>query len=316
MDLHIWFAYFAASWAIALSPGSGAVLSMTHGLAYGVKKTSATIAGLQFGLAVILLVAGVGVGALLLASASAFTVVKFAGAGYLLWLGWKQWRSPVGAAVEQGAAPAAPVGLPSARQRFVTGFFTNVTNPKGIVFMVAVLPQFLDPARALWLQLLILLVAGVGVGALLLASATAFTVVKVLGAGYLIWLGVKQWRSPVDAHAPAAGQALVNHPGLPTVRERVLTGFMTNVTNPKGIVFMVAVLPQFIDPGRPLWLQLLVLLMTSVGVDLVVMHGYAFLASRAQRWLATAKARRAQNRVFGGVLMAMGASLLLVRRGA
>lgn len=213
MDLHIWFAYFAASWAIALSPGSGAVLSMTHGLAYGVKKTSATIAGLQLGLSVILLVAGVGVGALLLASATAFTVVKFAGAGYLIWLGIKQWRSRVEAAVSSGGAAQSPVGLPSARERFTTGFLTNVTNPKGIVFMVAVLPQFIDPARALWLQLLVLLV-------------------------------------------------------------------------------------------------------TTVAVDLVVMHGYAFLASRAQAWLATARARRAQNRVFGGVLMAMGASLLLVKRAA
>jgi homoserine/homoserine lactone efflux protein len=212
MDLNVWLAFFAASWVIAISPGSGAVLSMSHGLAYGVRQSSATIAGLQLGLAVILLI------------------------------------------------------------------------------------------------------AGVGVGALLLASATAFTVVKVLGAAYLIWLGLKQWRSPVDAQAPAAGTALVKHPGLPTVRERVLTGFMTNVTNPKGIVFMVAVLPQFIDPNRSLWLQLLILLVTSIGVDLVVMHGYAFLASRAQRWLATAKARRAQNRVFGGVLMAMGASLIMVKR--
>ena len=213
MDLQIWMAYFVASWAIALSPGSGAVLSMTHGLVYGVKKTGATIAGLQLGLAVILLVAGVGVGALLLASATAFTVVKFAGAGYLIWLGWRQWRSRVHDAQDRGPQAAAHSGLPSARERFVTGFFTNVTNPKGIVFMVAVLPQFLDPTRALWLQLLILLV-------------------------------------------------------------------------------------------------------TTILVDLVVMHGYAFLASRMQRWLATARARRAQNRVFGGVLMAMGASLLLVKRAA
>jgi homoserine/homoserine lactone efflux protein len=213
MELQVWLAYFLASWAIALSPGSGAVLSMTHGLAYGVQKTSATIAGLQLGLAVILLVAGVGVGALLLASATAFTVVKFAGAGYLIWLGFKQWRSHVGTTAPTGGAVPGSAGVPSARERFVTGFFTNVTNPK-------------------------------------------------------------------------------------------------------GIVFMVAVLPQFIDPQRPLWLQLLVLLVTTIAVDLVVMHGYAFLASRAQRWLATARARRAQNRVFGGVLMAMGASLLLVKRAA
>ena len=213
MELHVWMAYFVASWAIALSPGSGAVLSMTHGLAYGVKKTSATIAGLQLGLSVILLVAGVGVGALLLASATAFTVVKFAGAGYLIWLGLRQWRSRDGVVPESGEAAPVRSGEPSARERFTIGFFTNVTNPKGIVFMVAVLPQFIDPQRVLWLQLLILL-------------------------------------------------------------------------------------------------------LTTIAVDLVVMHGYAFLASRAQRWLATARARRAQNRVFGGVLMAMGASLLLVKRAA
>mgnify|MGYP006179332011 CR=1 FL=1 len=101
MELQTWIAYFVASWAIALSPGSGAVLSMSHGLAYGVKKTSATILGLQLGLAVILLVAGMGVGALLLASATAFLVVKVLGAGYLIWLGWSQWRAPV-------AAPSTP----------------------------------------------------------------------------------------------------------------------------------------------------------------------------------------------------------------
>lgn len=213
MDLNVWLAFFAASWVIAVSPGSGAVLSMSHGLAYGVRHASATIVGLQLGLSVVLLV------------------------------------------------------------------------------------------------------AGVGVGALLLASATAFTVVKVLGAAYLIWLGLQQWRSPVQATVGAHAQA-TGVPGLPSVRQRVTLGFFTNVTNPKGIVFMVAVLPQFIDPNRPLWLQLLILLVTSIGVDLVVMHGYAFLASRAQRWLATAKARRAQNRVFGGVLMAMGASLFMVKRAA
>ncbi|MCW5655106.1 LysE family transporter [Hydrogenophaga sp.] len=215
MAWQVWIAYFVASWAIALSPGSGAVLSMTHGLAYGVKKTSVTIAGLQLGLSVILLVAGVGVGALLLASATAFTVVKFAGAGYLIWLGLRQWR----ASVAEGPAPAGADGTPA-------------------------------------------------------------------------------------------------RPRMPSARERLATGFLTNVTNPKGIVFMVAVLPQFIDPHRPLWLQLLILLVTTIAVDLIVMHGYAFLASRAQRWLATARARRAQNRVFGGVLMAMGASLLMVKRAA
>ncbi len=156
----------------------------------------------------------------------------------------------------------------------------------------------------------VLLVAGVGVGALLLASAQAFFVVKTLGAAYLIWLGWKQWRAPVTANAddtPVQDTAL-------SVRERLLRGFLTNVTNPKGIVFMVAVLPQFIDPKRPLALQLLILLVTTVAVDLVVMHGYAWLASRLQALLRGARARLVQNRVFGGVLMAMGASLMWVKR--
>ena len=60
MDLHTWFAFFVASWIIAVSPGSGAVLSMSHGLSYGVRKTSATIMGLQLGLLAILLIAGAG----------------------------------------------------------------------------------------------------------------------------------------------------------------------------------------------------------------------------------------------------------------
>ncbi len=209
MDFHVWLAYCLAAWVIALSPGSGAVLSMSHGLSYGVRRTTATIVGLQIGLAVTLLVAGFGLGALLMASATAFTVVKVLGAAYLLWLGWRQWHAPVqGDAETVGAATDATLSM----------------------------------------------------------------------------------------------------------RQRVLRGALTNITNPKGIVFMVAVLPQFIDPARTLWLQLAILLATTVVADMVVMHGYAWLASRLQRLLRSARARRSQNRVFGGVLMAMGASLFLVKR--
>ena len=210
MDWHVWLAYFVASWVIAVSPGSGAVLAMSHGLAYGVRGASATVLGLQIGLAFILLVAGAGVGAVLVASAGAFMVVKLLGAAYLLWLGFKQWRAPV--TLDDGGAQAGP------------------------------------PVMRL--------------------------------------------------------------------RQRVLTGALTNATNPKGIVFMVAVLPQFIDPKRPLLLQLLILLVTTLAVDTVVMHGYALLASRLRALLRSARARRTQNRVFGGVLVAMGASLMLVKRAA
>ena len=209
MDIHTWTAYFFAATLIAISPGSGAILAMSHGLNYGVRRTHATIAGLQAGLLVILLVAGAGVGSLLVASELAFSIVKTMGAAYLIYLGWSQWRS------------------------------TNTLTP--------------------------------------------------------------------TAGASAGGAVLP--PG-----RRWLSGFLTNVTNPKGIVFMVAVLPQFISPGRPLWLQLLVIALTTLAVDTVVMHGYAFAASRLQALFKNAQAIKLQNRLFGGLLMAVGAGLFFVKR--
>ena len=179
-------------------------------------------------------------------------------------------------------------------------------------------------ATVLGLQLglaVVLLIAGAGVGAVLVASANAFLVVKVVGAAYLFYLGVKQWRAAVTNDESAVADATqATTTGLskrvPSTRERVLTGVFTNLSNPKGIVFMVAVLPQFIDPNQSLALQLLILCLTMNAVDTVVMHGYAYLASRLQQLMRSAKAQRNQNRVFGGVLMLMGTSLLLVRRAA
>jgi len=124
MDWHTWIAYFVACWIIAVSPGSGAVLSMSHGLSYGVRKSSATIFGLQLGLLTILLIAGAGVGSLLLASEWAFNAVKIVGACYLIYLGISQWRS--------GAAPlATQESMPelSVRRRVLTGFLTNWPPP-------------------------------------------------------------------------------------------------------------------------------------------------------------------------------------------
>ena len=210
MDGQTWWAFFGAACLIAISPGSGAVLSMSHGLAYGVRASSATILGLQLGL------------------------------------------------------------------------------------------------------LLILAIAGAGVGSLLLASDVAFAAVKVLGAGYLIYLGWSQWRA--DAAAPMlAGEGAGTAPVLPW-RQRCLAGFLTNATNPKGIVFMVAVLPQFMTDSRPLLPQLLTMAATLVAVDVLVMHSYAASASALRRLLRSAQAVRWQNRLFGAVLMAVGAGLFFVQR--
>jgi homoserine/homoserine lactone efflux protein len=208
MSFATWIAFVIAGTLIAISPGSGAILSMSHGLAYGLKKASATVLGLQLGL------------------------------------------------------------------------------------------------------VLILAVAGAGVGSLLLASATAFMVVKVVGALYLIWLGIAQWRSKAEtSNVSTAG--LAPHPSF---GRRVLTGFLTNATNPKGIIFMVAVLPQFISNEAPVLPQLAILGATMVTIDTTVMHGYALLASTMQRWFRDPRAVKLQNRFFGGVLMAVGALMFFVKR--
>lgn len=156
MILSTWLAYFVACWAIAISPGSGAVLSMSHGLSYGVRKTTVTILGLQAGVLLVLLISAFGLGALLLASETLFTVVKVVGAAYLIYLGIGMWRTPVHVNSTLGVASVAPM---SAKRRFLLGFFTNTTNPKGIVFLVAVLPQFMNPNTPnLLLEVLILAV--------------------------------------------------------------------------------------------------------------------------------------------------------------
>ncbi|NRR30031.1 LysE family transporter [Oxalobacteraceae bacterium] len=209
MSFSTWITFVIAASIIAVSPGSGAVLSMSHGLSYGLKKTSATIFGLQAGL------------------------------------------------------------------------------------------------------LLILFIAGAGVGSLLLASELAFSVVKTVGALYLIYLGFSQWRAKV---APGAQQQAAQTV-LPSFGKRMLTGFLTNATNPKGIIFMVAVLPQFISKEAPLLPQLLIIAATMFVIDLFVMHGYAYLASSMQRYFRDAGAVRKQNRVFGGLLMAVGTALFFVKRG-
>jgi len=158
----------------------------------------------------------------------------------------------------------------------------------------------------------VLLVVAVGLGALLATSTLAFLVVKWLGVAYLVWLGVQQWRAPaiaIDADAAATSMA-------GSRKQLVLRGFLVNATNPKGIVFMLAVLPQFIDPARPQLVQYLICGATLTLTDLVVMTGYTGLAARVLRLLRTPGQIRAMNRTFGSLLMGMGALLATFKRAA
>lgn len=211
MTLSLWLTFLIAAILIAITPGSGAILSMSHGLAYGVRKTTASILGLQLGL------------------------------------------------------------------------------------------------------IFLLTVAGAGVGSLLLASEMAFNIVKTIGAFYLIYLGISQWRAKVVLAPEMQAQAAYSM--VPSFQKRFLHGLLTNVTNPKGVIFMVAVLPQFIVKDTPLLPQLLILGLTICVIDIIVMHGYALAASSMQRFFRNTHAVKKQNRFFGSLFIAIGTGLFFVKRG-
>ena len=144
-------------------------------------------------------------------------------------------------------------------------------------------------------------IVAAGLGALLAASTTAFNIMKLLGAAYLIWLGIQKWR---EAPQAVEGENIAMPPsGL------FVQGLLVNLTNPKAIVFMAALTPQFIDPNQPQLPQFLIIALTMCVTDTIVMSGYALLASRLGAWLHDARARRAQDRFFGGLFIGAGALL-------
>ena len=152
MDFATWLTFFAASWAISISPGAGAVAAMSAGLNHGFRRGYITVFGLVLGIWTQLLVIGLGLGALVAASPSAFLVVKWAGVAYLVWLGIAQWRAP--------AVPLAQRTLETSqitrRAMIFRGWTINAVNPKGTVFMLAVVPQFLVLSEPLLPQYLLI----------------------------------------------------------------------------------------------------------------------------------------------------------------
>lgn len=151
----------------------------------------------------------------------------------------------------------------------------------------------------------------VGLGAAVAQSVVAFTVIKWIGVVYLVYLAVRQWRSkPFDLDEQVSVDAAAGRWAL------LVRGCLVNVTNPKGLVFLLAVLPQFVAPTAPLLPQYLAIGATMVVVDLVVMGAYTGLAARLLSWLRTPRQQRAMNRTFSGLFAAAAVVLSLVRRGA
>lgn len=207
MSLEAWLAFFVACWVISLSPGAGAIASMSSGLNHGFRRGYWNAIGLQLALALQIAIVAAGLGAVLATSELAFALIKWFGVAYLAYLGWRQWLAPVGELADAGAGAAA--GRP--------------------------------------LRL-------------------------------------------------------------------VLRGFVVNASNPKAIVFILAVLPQFLDPGRPLLAQYLLMAATMIVVDLIVMAGYTGLAARVLRLLRTPRQQRLLNRSFASLFVAAAGLLALLRR--
>jgi homoserine/homoserine lactone efflux protein len=160
------------------------------------------------------------------------------------------------------------------------------------------------------LMLQLTLVA-VGLGAAVASSIVAFNVIKWIGVAYLAYLAVRQWRSVTTDLREQVGKSVDG--GRLSL---VVRGFLINTTNPKGLVFFLAVLPQFVVPTAPLLPQYLAIGATMVAVDLVVMGLYTGLAVRLVEWLHTPRQETALNRVFSGLFATAALVLSLVRRAA
>lgn len=151
-----------------------------------------------------------------------------------------------------------------------------------------------------------IVLVGVGLGTLFSRSLLAFEILKWAGAAYLIWLGIQQWRT--------AGSLDLNTLAQSQSRGRLFKrAVFVNLTNPKSIVFLAALFPQFIMPAQPQIAQYVVLGVTTVVVDIIVMIGYATLAKHIAAWIKGPKQMKAMNRVFGSLFMMIGALLASAR---
>ncbi|WP_439814686.1 LysE family translocator [Zavarzinia sp. CC-PAN008] len=140
-----------------------------------------------------------------------------------------------------------------------------------------------------------------GVGAILATSATLFTILKLAGAAYLIWMAIQSWRAPV-----AEQQIAVEH-GVPG-RRMMVQAFVVTALNPKSIIFYVAFMPQFLSPSVPAVPQMLVLGVTMVTLAGLATAAYVLLAGRFRERLASPRFLRWFNR--GGAVALFGAGVL------
>lgn len=207
---------------------------------------------------------------------------------------WNLWLAFLGAAVAISVSPGA-----GAIQSMATGLSHGVRRGWWSVagLQVGLMTQ--------------LVVVAIGLGAAVSRSLVAFTVIKWFGVAYLIYLAVRQWRSSVS---DLTDQVNVDSDGARLAL--LVRGALVNITNPKGLVFLLAVLPQFVVPTEPLLPQYLAIAVTMTVVDVAVMGAYTGFAARLLQVLHTPRQQRTLNRTMSGLFAAAAIGLSFVRRGA
>ncbi|MHA3054770.1 threonine transporter RhtB [Acinetobacter sp. ANC 4633] len=151
MSFHLWLSFFAACWVISLFPGAGAIASMSNGLSHGFLRGLWNILGLQLALLLQILIVATGLGMLLNTFPVIFLAVKWLGVLYLIYLAYIQWKAPVNR-----------IAIHKDQQQFsgsmaiFKGFLINISNPKAIVFFLAIFPQFIDPKAPQFKQYMIM----------------------------------------------------------------------------------------------------------------------------------------------------------------
>lgn len=196
MTPEIWLAYVVAVLVLMSTPGPSQLLMMSNSIANGFRRSLATAGGDLSANVLQMLAAGVGLGALVTASETAFAVIKWLGVAYLVWMGVEKWRTAGRGKLSTGASA-------SLRTLYVQGFVTSAANPKAVVFFAALFPQFISTDAAFWPQFVILSGTYVTIDALFLTlygssanwvarrlSAPAKVALDRLAGGFLITAGV------------------------------------------------------------------------------------------------------------------------------
>lgn len=157
MTVELWLIYVAAAVGLSLTPGPNGLLALSHGAAYGMRPASCTVLGGATGFLALIALSLAGFGALLAASETAFLFAKLIGGAYLVFLGVGLWRAPPpepGVAAPKSHSTQLRVARPA--RLFRQGFFVAVSNPKGLLFFAAFLPQFMSPDASFWTHLFVL----------------------------------------------------------------------------------------------------------------------------------------------------------------